>query len=41
MKGRCNEREVRGKRNIIVLGALEVRKETISYLPLFQLTYLT
>ena len=25
MKGRCNEQEVRGKCNIIVLGALEVR----------------
>jgi hypothetical protein len=25
MKGRCNEREAWGKRNIIVLGALEVR----------------
>jgi hypothetical protein len=24
MKGRCNEREARGKRNIIVLGALEL-----------------
>jgi hypothetical protein len=24
MKGRCHEREVRGKRNFIVLGALEV-----------------
>ena len=25
MKGRCDEQEARGKRNIIVLGALEVR----------------
>jgi len=25
MKGRCDEREARGKRNITVLGVLEVR----------------